>query len=68
MSCDCHTDPAEIQTYALRGKGLLVWNTLSQLMGAYVTWVDAIALNAIGYKYYIVGGTFQSCINDKSGS
>jgi len=23
-------------------------------MGAYVSWVDAIALSAIGYKYYIV--------------
>jgi SP family sugar:H+ symporter-like MFS transporter len=23
-------------------------------MGAYVTWVDAIALEAIGYKYYAV--------------
>ncbi|KAJ9112677.1 hypothetical protein QFC22_006179 [Naganishia vaughanmartiniae] len=44
--------PAEVQTYAMRTKGLLVWNTLSQCMGAYVTWVDAIALDKIGYKYY----------------
>jgi len=46
--------PAEVQTFSMRSKGLLVWNTLSQFTGAYVVWVDAIALNAIGYKYYIV--------------
>lgn len=46
--------PAEIQTYAIRSKGLLVWNTVTQLQTAYVVWVDSIALNAIGYKYYIV--------------
>lgn len=38
----------------MRSKGLLVWNTCSQLLSAYVTWVDAIALDAIGYKYYAV--------------
>lgn len=38
----------------MRSKGLLVWNTTKQLLSAYVTWVDAIALNAIGYKYYAV--------------
>lgn len=49
-----HTDPvlysypAEVQTYSMRTKGLLVWNTVSQLESAYVTWVDAIALNSIG--------------------
>lgn len=43
-----HLDPAEIQTFAMRTKGLLVWNTFSQCMGAYVTWVDAIALDKIG--------------------
>lgn len=46
--------PAEVQTYSMRSKGLLVWNTVNQIMGAYVTWVDAIALEAIGYKYYAV--------------
>ncbi|KAK8865576.1 hypothetical protein IAR55_000720 [Kwoniella newhampshirensis] len=46
--------PAEVQTFSMRSKGLLVWNTVSQLTGAYVVWVDAIALNAIGWKYYIV--------------
>ncbi|WWC96625.1 hypothetical protein V866_003497 [Kwoniella sp. B9012] len=45
---------SEVQTYSMRSKGLLVWNTVYQLQGAYVAWVDAIALNAIGYKYYIV--------------
>ncbi|GAW03554.1 sugar transporter [Lentinula edodes] len=45
---------ASMQTFSMRSKGLLVWNTVSQLMSAYVTWVDAIALDAIGYKYYIV--------------
>ncbi|KAJ3812899.1 general substrate transporter [Lentinula lateritia] len=48
------SNPAEVQTFSMRSKGLLVWNTVSQLMSAYVTWVDAIALDAIGYKYYIV--------------
>lgn len=46
--------PAEVQTYSMRSKGLLVWNTTKQLLSAYVTWVDAIALNAIGWKYYAV--------------
>lgn len=40
--------PAEVQTYAIRSKGLLVWNTMSQLQSAYATWVDAIALDSIG--------------------
>ncbi|WVO17757.1 hypothetical protein L204_105455 [Cryptococcus depauperatus] len=46
--------PAEVQTFSMRSKGLLVWNTITQLEGAYTTWVDAIALESIGYKYYIV--------------
>ncbi|CED83389.1 hexose transport-related protein [Phaffia rhodozyma] len=46
--------PAEVQTYSLRSKGLLVWNTLNQCMGVYATWVDVVALESIGYKYYIV--------------
>lgn len=46
--------PAEVQTFSMRSKGLLVWNSLTQFAGAYCTWVDAIALNAIGYLYYIV--------------
>ncbi|WWC68331.1 uncharacterized protein I206_102256 [Kwoniella pini CBS 10737] len=45
---------SEIQTYSMRSKGMLVWNTVYQLQGAYVSWVDAIALEAIGYKYYAV--------------
>lgn len=48
------SDPAEVQTFSMRSKGLLIWNTVSQLEGAYVTWVDAIALDSIGYKYYAV--------------
>ncbi|KAK1925411.1 putative hexose transport-related protein [Papiliotrema laurentii] len=46
--------PSEVQTFSMRSKGLLVWNTCSQLFGAYTTWVDSIALRKIGYKYYIV--------------
>lgn len=46
--------PAEVQTFSMRSKGLLVWNTLSQLTGAYVVFVDAVALERIGWKYYIV--------------
>jgi len=46
--------PAEVQTYSMRSKGLLVWNTITQLETAYVQWVDVIALNAIGFKYYAV--------------
>lgn len=41
-------DPAEVQTYSLRTKGLLIWNQLNQIAGAYTTWVDAIALEKIG--------------------
>lgn len=32
----------------MRSKGLLVWNTVTQLEYTYVTFVDAIALDAIG--------------------
>jgi SP family sugar:H+ symporter-like MFS transporter len=32
----------------MRTKGLLVWNTVTQFEYAYVTFVDAIALNSIG--------------------
>jgi MFS family permease len=46
--------PAEVQTYSMRSKGLLVWNTVTQIQTIYVTFVDSIALNAIGWKYYIV--------------
>jgi SP family sugar:H+ symporter-like MFS transporter len=46
--------PSEVQTFSMRSKGLLVWNTCSQFFGAYTTWVDSIALRKIGYKYYIV--------------
>lgn len=38
----------------MRSKGLLVWNTITQLEYAYVVFVDAVALDAIGYKYYAV--------------
>jgi hypothetical protein len=40
--------PAEVQTYSMRSKGLLVWNTITQIEYAYVIFVDAIALDAIG--------------------
>ena len=59
--------PAEVQTFSMRSKGLLAWNTVSQLTAAYAVFVDAIALDAIGecigldsvlirsgYKYYPV--------------
>lgn len=46
--------PAEVQTFSMRSKGLLVWNFSQQIFSIYVTFVDAIALNAIGYKYYAV--------------
>lgn len=46
--------PAEVQTYSMRSKGLLVWNTLTQIQAIYCIFVDSIALNAIGYKYYAV--------------
>ena len=46
--------PAEVQTYSMRSKGLLVWNTVTQLESAYVIFVDAVALDSIGYKYYAV--------------
>lgn len=46
--------PAEVQTFSMRTKGLLVWNTLTQIQNTYVVFVDAIALNKIGYKYYAV--------------
>lgn len=46
--------PSEVQTFSMRSKGLLVWNTVNQLFGGYTSWVDPIALDRIGFKYYIV--------------
>lgn len=46
--------PAEVQTFSMRSKGLLIWNSVTQIQAIYVTFVDSIALDAIGYKYYIV--------------
>jgi hypothetical protein len=40
--------PAEVQTFTLRSKGLLLWNQLTQLWGGYTTWVDSIGLAKIG--------------------
>lgn len=40
--------PAEVQTFTMRSKGLLLWNQINQLCGAYTTWVDSIALGKIG--------------------
>ncbi|KAI9632414.1 general substrate transporter [Dioszegia hungarica] len=46
--------PAEIQTFSMRSKGMLVWNAITQIEYVYVVFVDAIALEAIGYRYYAV--------------
>jgi SP family sugar:H+ symporter-like MFS transporter len=46
--------PSEIQTFSMRSKGMLVWNTASQLFSGYTTFVDSVALRSIGWKYYIV--------------
>lgn len=46
--------PAEVQTFSMRSKGLLVWNCFTQVQAIYCTFVDSIALNSIGYKYYAV--------------
>lgn len=40
--------PAEIQTFSMRSKGMLVWNAITQIEYVYVVFVDAIALEAIG--------------------
>lgn len=48
IDAHCLADPAEVQTYSLRSKGLLVWNTVNQCLGVYCTYVDAIALDKIG--------------------
>ena len=39
---------SEVQTFTMRSKGLLLWNQINQLCGAYTTWVDSIALGKIG--------------------
>jgi hypothetical protein len=38
----------------MRSKGMLVWNAVTQIEYTYTAFVDAIALEAIGYKYYAV--------------
>ncbi|OCF32460.1 hypothetical protein I316_05886 [Kwoniella heveanensis BCC8398] len=46
--------PAEILNYAVRAKGMAVWNTVNQATGAYSSYVNSIALAAITWKYYLV--------------
>ncbi|WWD05123.1 hypothetical protein V865_003195 [Kwoniella europaea PYCC6329] len=46
--------PAELLNYSLRGKGMAVWNTVNQAWGAYGSYVNSIALDTIGWKYYLV--------------
>lgn len=46
--------PAEVQTFSMRTKGLLVWNTLTQIQNTFVVFVDSIGYTRIGYKYYAV--------------
>lgn len=46
--------PAEVQTFSMRSKGMLVWNAVTQIEYVYTAFVDAVALEAIGYKYYAV--------------
>ncbi|ORY25046.1 putative hexose transport-related protein [Naematelia encephala] len=46
--------PAEILNYAVRAKGVAVWNTVNQATGAYGAYVNSIALAAISWKYYLV--------------
>ncbi|KAK8864109.1 hypothetical protein IAR55_001355 [Kwoniella newhampshirensis] len=46
--------PAEVLNYSVRGKGMVVWNTVNQVWGAYGAYVHSIALNKIGWKYYCV--------------
>ncbi|GAA5829006.1 hypothetical protein JCM11251_004095 [Rhodosporidiobolus azoricus] len=46
--------PAEVQTFSLRAKGMAVWNTANQLSGLYNAYVNVVALNAIGWRYYCV--------------
>jgi SP family sugar:H+ symporter-like MFS transporter len=40
--------PAEVQTFSMRSKSMLVWNAITQIEYVYVVFVDAIALEAIG--------------------
>lgn len=46
--------PSEVQTFSMRTKGMLVWNTANQIFGIYTMFVDSVALDKIGWKYYIV--------------
>lgn len=47
---------AEVQTFSMRSKGMLIWNAVTQIEYVYTTFVDAVALDAIG----------QSCNTDLS--
>jgi hypothetical protein len=40
--------PAEVQTFSMRSKGMLVWNAVTQIEYVYTAFVDAVALEAIG--------------------
>ncbi|ODN74297.1 hypothetical protein L198_08228 [Cryptococcus wingfieldii CBS 7118] len=48
LEADLVVDPTEMQTFSMRSKGLLVWNTVQQFEGAYTTFVEAVALDSIG--------------------
>ncbi|BGP48361.1 hypothetical protein JCM10450v2_004233 [Rhodotorula kratochvilovae] len=44
----------EVLSFALRAKGMAVWSTANQLTGLYNAYANPVALNAIGWKYYLV--------------
>ncbi|KAK1922504.1 general substrate transporter [Papiliotrema laurentii] len=46
--------PVEILPYSLRTKGMAVWTFFACLALCVNTWVNPVALSAIGFHYYIV--------------
>ncbi|GAA6035015.1 hypothetical protein JCM8097_002144 [Rhodosporidiobolus ruineniae] len=46
--------PSEVQSFGLRAKGMATWNTANQLSGLFNAYVNPVALDAIGWRYYIV--------------
>lgn len=54
--------PAEVQTFSMRSKSMLIWNAVTQIEYVYVVFVDAIALEAIGMLILLtITAAAESC-------
>ena len=45
--------PAEILTFSIRAKGMMIWTITTKCLSVFNAYVNSIALAKIGWKYYV---------------